>query len=117
MIPLIKEDINRKYSPTWVYCNDNSRAKIFREKFIKNFGGEFTKDGRNYFKWQEIKPPVIKRRKFIFEDINGIIYTIENVYDFCKVNNLKRSAIYELVSGKRKTHKGFKFICEIPQNI
>jgi len=113
MIPMKKDDINRKYTPTWVYCNDNSRSTYFRNKFIEQFGGKFIKENRNYFKWEEDKPTDI-RRKFIFEDRNGIVFVVENMYDFCKRNELTRPAMYEMIAGKRKTHKGFKFIAEIP---
>lgn len=113
MIPFKKEDINRKYSPTWVYCNDNSRSKLFRDKFIEEFGGEFVKEKYNYFRWKEITR-LERRRKFIIEDKNGILYTVDNMYEFCKKNQLKRSAIYECIAGKRKSHHGFKFVAEIP---
>jgi hypothetical protein len=111
MIPFKKEDINKKYSPTWVYCNDNTRSKIFREKFVKEFGGEFIKESRYSYKWQEIKKK--PKRKFIFEDRDGTVYVVENMYDFCKKNNLKRPALYEVVVGKRKSHRGYRFIAEI----
>lgn len=113
MIPFKKEDINRKYSPTWVYCNDNSRSKLFRERFIQQFGGEFVKEKYNYFRWKEITR-LERRRKFIIEDKNGILYTVDNMYEFCKKNKLKRAAMYECIAGKRKSHHGFKFVAEIP---
>lgn len=113
MIPFKKEEVNKKYSPTWVYCNDNSRSKRFREMFIKQFGGEFIKESRLVFKWQEIKKPEKVKRKFVFEDRDGVVYVVENMYEFCKKNNLKRPALYEVITGKRKSHRGYKFIAEI----
>lgn len=113
MIPFKKEEVNKKYSPTWVYCNDNSRSKRFRDMFIKQFGGEFIKESRLTFKWQEIKKPEKIKRKFVFEDRNGTVYVVENMYEFCKKNNLKRPALYEVITGKRKSHRGYKFIAEI----
>jgi hypothetical protein len=113
MIPMNKNDINRKYSPTWVYCNDNSRSNYFRSKFVEKYGGKFVKENSNYYSWEENKKLDV-RRKFIFEDRNGIVFVVENMYDFCKRNDLKRPAMYEMIAGKRKSHKGFKFISEIP---
>lgn len=114
MIPFNRDDINRKYSPTWVYCNDNSKAKKYRKQFIEQFGGTFIPINRHTFKWEEDKKPEAIRRKFIFEDKDGIVYITDNMYDFCKKNDLTRAAMYETISGKRKQHKGFKFIAEIP---
>lgn len=112
MIVLKREDVNKKYSQTWVKCNDDSKSKYFREKFIQQFGGEFVKEG-SYHKWQEIKP-VSLRRKFIFEGPDGQIHFIENVYDFCKRNDLNRSPMYEMIAGKRKQYKKYKYVGEIP---
>jgi hypothetical protein len=114
MIPMNKDDVNRKYSPTWVYCNDNSRSSHYREKFTEQYGGNFVKKDRNYFTWEEEKKPVAIRRKFIFEDRDGVTYVIDNMYEFCNANDLTRPAMYEMMTGKRKSHKGFKFIAEIP---
>jgi len=112
MIVLKFEDVNRKYSQTWVKCNDDSQSKFFRNKFIEQFGGEFIKEGREY-RWKKIEP-VNPRRKFIFEGPDGKIHIIENLYDFCKKNDLNRSPMYDMMSGKRKQYKKYKFVGEIP---
>ena len=114
MIPMNKSDINRKYSPTWVYCNDNSRSSYWRGKFISEHGGKFSKQKDGNYKWEPEPEAVDIRRKFIFEDRNGVAYMVENMYEFCKRHDLTRPAMYEMIAGKRKTHKGFKFISEIP---
>lgn len=113
MIPFKKEEVNKKYSPTWVYCNDNSKSRSFREKFIQQFGGEFIKEDRFTYKWREIQIQEKPKRKFVFEDRNGVIFVVENMYEFCKKNSLKRPALYEVIAGKRKSHKGYRFIAEI----
>jgi hypothetical protein len=112
MIRLKHEDVNKKYSLTWVKCNDDAKSSHFRKKFIDEFGGEFVKQGRDYI-WQEIKP-VSLRRKFVFEGPDGSIHFIENMYDFCKKNDLNRAPMYEMIAGKRKQYKKFKFVAEIP---
>ena len=44
MIRLKLDDINKKYSHTWVKCNDDAKSKFFREKFLQEFGGEFIQE-------------------------------------------------------------------------
>jgi len=117
MIPMKKEDVNKKYTPTWVYCNDNSRSAYYREKFTEVHGGKFVKQGRTTFIWEDKevpKEPVQIRRKFIFEDKNGVTYMVDNMYEFCNTHNLTRPAMYDLMAGNRAHHKGFKFKGEIP---
>lgn len=113
MIRLKLEDINRKYSQTWVKCNDDSRSAYFRKQFIQQFGGEFIVDGRE-LKWREIPKPTVVRRKFIFEDPEGRIHFVDNMYDFCKKRDLNRAPMYEMIAGKRKQYKKYKFVGEIP---
>lgn len=116
MIRLKLEDVNKRYSQTWVKCNDDSKSKFFRGKFIEQFGGEFISEGRE-FRWQEIKKILPVRRKFIFEDPEGRIHFVENMYDFCKKRDLKRAPMYEMISGKRKQYKKYKFVGEIPWQV
>jgi hypothetical protein len=116
MIRLKLDDINKKYSHTWVKCNDDAKSKFFREKFLQEFGGEFIQEKKE-FVWREIPKIVSLRRKFVFEDPEGKIQFIENMYDFCKKNDLNRSPMYEMIAGKRKQYKKFKFIAEIPWQV
>lgn len=113
MIRLKLNDVNKKYSQTWVRCNDDAKSAHFRDKFVAEFGGEFIKEGREY-RWREIPKPVSTRRKFVFQGPDGSIHFVENMYDFCKTRDLKRAAMYEMIAGKRKQHKQYKFITEIP---
>lgn len=113
MILLKLEDVNTKYSQTWVKCNDDSRSTYFRKQFIAQFGGEFIKDGRE-LRWREIPKPTVVRRKFIFEDPEGRIHFVDNMYDFCKKRDLNRAPMYEMIAGKRKQYKKYKFVGEIP---
>jgi len=87
--------------------NEDSHAKNNRSNFCKQYGGEFNKIGR-YFKWEELeKEP--EKRIMIFER-EGEIFEVSNVMEFCREHNLTKSALYEVISGKRKQHKKFKFI-------
>jgi len=45
--------INVPHTPEWCKFNDNSKAGIFRELFIKKYGGQFKHNG----KWHQWVPP------------------------------------------------------------
>lgn len=114
MIRLKIEDVNKRYSQTWVKCNDDAQSKFFRNKFVEQYGGEFIREKREY-KWQKKQPVVVNpRRKFVFEGPDGKIHFVENMFDFCKNNNLHRGPMYDVIAGTRKQYKKFKFIAEIP---
>jgi hypothetical protein len=103
---------------------------MFRDKFIQQFGGKFVKEGR-YWKWLEldfekmflqeieekvkefkIPEPVIKverGKSFVFTK-NGEEVYVKNLLEFCMDNKLVRGAMYDLMSGKRKIYKGYKFL-------
>ena len=49
-------------------------------------------------------------KTWIFKDSEDKEVKTQNILDFCKKYNLTRSSVYEVISGKRKHHKGFKFI-------
>lgn len=132
-----KDHVNKKNTKTWIRINDDAKSHIFREKFIQQFGGKFVKDGR-YWKWLELDfekalleeiqknakefedkvnefkmpEPVIKverGKSFVFTK-NGEEVFIKNLLEFCMDNKLVRGAMYDLMSGKRKTYKGYKFL-------
>lgn len=46
-------------------------------------------------------------KTFLFKDPNGNIVIVKNLTDFCKLNNLKQSAMSMVSSGKRNIHKGW----------
>lgn len=118
-------DVNRRHSFTWVKCNDDAKSGLFRQTFINKFGGKFTKNGRNW-EWSpsqeqiiilepsisEPPPPQIVEpsKTWTFTDPEGNIIKTKNVQEFCKQYDLTRSSLYEVISGKRKSHKGFSFI-------
>lgn len=104
------EEINKQYSPTWIACNDNSKSKSFREQILNEYGGEFIKDGK-YMKWQEI-PPIqevyVPRRLLKFIDSSGKLIEIDHMTEYCKKHKLSKAAMYELLRGIRKSHKGYR---------
>ena len=101
------ENVNKRNTRTWVKVNEDSRANLHRNNFCKRYGGEFNKTGR-VFQWEEMeKEP--QRRILVFER-EGEVFEVENVLDFCRNHKLTKSALYEVVSGKRKHHKNFRFV-------
>jgi hypothetical protein len=107
-----KDLINRRNTKTWVLCNDNSKSHIYRDKFLAEHGGEFTKKGR-YWEWEFIntsEEEIVKNQQYIFTNEQGVNFIVENVSKFCRENELNKSAIYKVMSGERKHHKGF--ICK-----
>jgi hypothetical protein len=127
---LNKDHVNKRNTRTWVKINEDAKSQYFRNKFIDEFGGRFVKEGR-YWKWLEIDfeklfikeleekikqfktpEPIIKverGKSFVFTK-NGEEVYIKNLLEFCMDNKLVRGAMYDLMSGKRKTYKGYKFL-------
>jgi len=107
---LLPEEVNKRNSITWTACNDDSRAAIWRNVFVEKFGGSFSRE-RTGWTWKEDKKQEIPRKCWIFSKDNKEI-RITHFSDYCKDNNLSRSAMYEVMNGKRKQHKGYTFVAE-----
>tara|TARA_R100001460_G_scaffold48514_6_gene86522 strand:+ start:3257 stop:3589 length:333 start_codon:yes stop_codon:yes gene_type:complete len=103
------KNVNKKNTRTWVKVNEDSRANFHRNNFCKTYGGEFHKTGR-YFQWETLEK-IPERRILVFER-EGEVFEIENVLEFCRDHNLTKSALYEVMSGKRKHHKNFRFVAK-----
>lgn len=102
-------DVNRKNSRCWVKINEDARKERHRTEFLNEFGGEFIDAGRRgYVFWQEIQGR--EKRAFIFLDPEGNEIEVSNVEKFCRDHDLTKSAVYEVISGKRKHHKKYTFI-------
>ena len=105
----IKEDVNKKHSYTWTKINDDARHKRYREEFLKLFGGNFADINTGCVEWREEKeektPPT---RTISIINPDGEVVEVENFTKYCRENDLTRSAMYEVLKGKRKQHKGFK---------
>lgn len=114
-------DVNNKGSFTWIRCNDDAKSFYFRNLFCQKYGGYFTKSGR-YYEWspsenelQLPEEPVIvvnnePKKTWIFKDPDGNTVKTTNIQTFCKEYNLTRSSLYDVITGKRSTHKGYSFI-------
>jgi hypothetical protein len=104
------EEVNKRNSLTWTACNDDSRSGIWRKLFLESFGGKFTREGR-YWIWDENKKQEVPRKCWIFSKENKEVRII-NFLEYCKDNNLSRSAMYEVMNGKRRQYKGYTFVAE-----
>tara|TARA_Y100001963_G_scaffold22202_1_gene29041 strand:- start:2161 stop:2523 length:363 start_codon:yes stop_codon:yes gene_type:complete len=108
-----KEDVNKKHTLTWTKVNDDARRNHFRAEFLKKFGGEFIEGNAGLVTWKphvaEEKPPVAKEiRTICLINPDGEVVEVQNFTKYCRDNDLSRSAMYEVLRGKRKQHKGFK---------
>jgi hypothetical protein len=100
--------VNKRNSKTWVRMNDNSKSHIHRDKFVAEHGGKFVKNGR-YWEWKSIHNNVNEDLKplYEFKDESGVTYLVDNLMKFCRQHELNKSAIYKVMNGERKHHKGF----------
>jgi hypothetical protein len=126
-----KDQVNRRNTRVWVKMNEDAKSSYFRNQFIQKYGGKFVKEGKHW-KWVEIdfeklliedfekqvkefKPPepvirIERGKNYVFLNKEGKEVYIKNLLDFCTENKLVRGAMYDLMSGKRKTYKGYKFL-------
>jgi len=126
-----KDQVNKRNTRVWVRMNEDAKAPYFRTKFLEKYGGEFVKDGR-YWKWKEIDfkkllieefdkkikqfsmpEPLIKverGKNYVFQNKEGKEVYIKNLLEYCMDNKLVRGAMYDLMTGKRKSYKGYKFL-------
>lgn len=118
-------DVNRRNSYTWVKCNDDAQSLYFRNKFIQKYGGEFVKNDKEW-EWIPLKdqfiilePNISKpsrpirsepSKTWVFLNSSGEKVKTKNIQEFCKENKLTRSSLYEVITGKRKSHKGYSFL-------
>lgn len=112
MRSLRKDEVNKRHSYTWVKINDDAMSSHWKKEFLNEFGGEFIQDGKN-LRWQTkniAKEPA--KRKIIVRNPEGSAVQIENFAKYCRENNLSKSAMYEVLSGKRSQHKGFRAVTE-----
>ena len=108
-----KEHVNLHNTRVWVKCNEDSRAHLWREKFVNMHGGEFKESGR-YWQWMEVeeKPEKVvlanQKQLYIFTDPDGREVITDNLSKFCRENKLNKSTVYLVMNGKRNHHKHFK---------
>ena len=109
-----KSHINIPNTREWVRCNEDTHAPHWREKFIKQNGGEFAHNGKSW-QWYEKAPKKEEKNEvanqkplYIITKPDGGQVTIDNLSKFCRENKLNKSTVYLVMNGKRNHHKHFK---------
>ena len=106
-------NVNRKNTREWALFNGNARGDQNRKKLIEKHGGEFKWTGTQWLWESRVKKTIQfshtkkKRTIYIFTDKDGIKYITDNFAGFCRERKINESAMYDVISGKRKTFKGF----------
>ena len=104
MYRLKKEDVNKKYSFTWTKMNDDAKYKRFRSEFIAEFGGQFDLQGV----WTEDVVQQEDERTFLIINPDGEVDEVHNFAKYCRDRELNRAAMYAVLKGTRKQHKGYR---------
>jgi hypothetical protein len=100
--------INIKNTREWVKANETASSHKYRSAFVEKYGGRFIKTGLAW-KWDE-KPEETEQtptKLWMFTNSTGASFLVQNFMEFCRIHDLSKSAMYELMNGKRKSHKGF----------
>lgn len=103
----LKKTINIVNSKEWVKANSMNNSKLFREAFTKKYGGVFEKVGAAWVWREKLKIEEKPTKLWLFYKTDGTKFIVDNFMEFCRNYSLSKSAMYELMSGKRKSHKGF----------
>lgn len=104
----IKKLINTKNSRQWTKANDTATASKYRDAFVKRYGGMFEKKNGVWLWTDKVPTKETEPTKlWIFHKADGGTFMVQNFMEFCRIHELSKSAMYELMAGKRKSHKGF----------
>jgi hypothetical protein len=106
-------NVNKPNTREWSLFNGNSKEKLNRAKFLEKHGGEFKQTSKGWV-WEsgvkkliQFTTPKKKRTIYIFTDKEGIKYITDNFEGFCRDRKINSSAMYDVISKKRKSFKGF----------
>jgi len=106
-------NVNKRNTREWALFNGNARGAHNRVKFTEKHGGEFKKIGAEWVWNSGVRKTIQfshtkkKRSIYIFTDKEGIKYITDNFEGFCRDRKINSSAMYDVISGKRKSFKGF----------
>tara|TARA_Y100000004_G_scaffold157289_1_gene182861 strand:+ start:947 stop:1309 length:363 start_codon:yes stop_codon:yes gene_type:complete len=108
----LKNDVNKINTPTWIKMNDDSFSKGHRKKFLDIYSGTFERTNRGYVWKQDVQDIELKPEKttpkYIATHPNGIEEEVESITEFCREYDLNKTALYAILRGERRTHKGIK---------
>ncbi len=104
-----KDHVNKRNTRDWVKCNEDSKSIYWRNLFVKEHGGFFEQQGKQWIWKEKTVDNRIKqeRKEYIFINKNGVEFLTDNFSKFCRKNELNKAAMHQVQSGKRKQHKGF----------
>jgi len=104
----VKQLINKVNSREWIRANELANSNKYRDSFVSKYGGIFEKKGNVWF-WNQNPPEQekIPNKLWLFTKNDGLVFVVDNFMEFCRNHDLSKSAMYELMAGKRKSHKGF----------
>lgn len=105
------DHVNKQNTPTWVKMNEDAQSHLWRKRFCEMHGGRFVNTD-NIWNWNQEPEEKKKQEKYtyIFSDPKGTLVEVDNMMRFCREKSLNKSAIYEVISGKRNHHKNFRFV-------
>ena len=114
-------NVNRPNTKEWCLFNENSRSQNNRDKFIQKYGGTWERQANSWF-WNQKLQKEIKfshtkkaRNTYHFTYKDGTVYITDNFEGFCRDHELTRSAMGDVLTGKRKQHKGYTVIRHTPE--
>jgi hypothetical protein len=106
---LQREDVNKKNTYTWEKVNNDSRKTVWRREFVSKYGGKFEGElWKETITKPESKSEVKETRKILVINPDGNVDEVENFTKYCRERELSRSAMYEVMKGLRKQHKGYR---------
>ena len=109
MVNLIKEDINKVNTKTWVRVNEDARRDLYKKQFIDTHGGQFIYNGR-YFEWKDAPQYEKTTDKYVVQTPDNKVDLVEVFSKYCKEKQLNKAAMYGTLKGTRNHHKGYKLV-------
>jgi len=104
------DHVNKQNTPTWVKMNEDAQSSMWRKRFCNLHNGEFKKINEIWVWNKETETKKQEKYTYIFTDPDGVLVEVNNMMRFCREKSLNKSAIYEVISGKRNHHKNFRFV-------
>jgi hypothetical protein len=101
----IAERVNKKNTKLWFMMNENSRAALHRDQFVKENGGMFYNNDKGEWLWRTEFS--LKNGYWLMRQDTGEKVFFENMSEFCRKHDLSIVKICEIMNGKRKSYKGW----------
>lgn len=102
----IAERVNKRNTKLWFMMNENSRAPLHRDQFVKEHGGMFYQNEKGEWIWRT--EFALKNGYWLRKRDTGEKVFFENMSEFCRKHDLSIVKICEIMNGKRKSYKGWE---------